>query len=70
MPTTAQSFDAFRVELDDYNDRRERLIKVLLASCLANASFRENRIGKPRCHDFVQESYIPPTSNSRGSDLA
>ena len=29
MPTPAlQTFDAFRVELDDYNDRRERLIKV------------------------------------------
>lgn len=26
---TLQAFEAFRVELDDYNDRRERLIKVL-----------------------------------------
>ncbi|RDB28523.1 Translin-associated protein X [Hypsizygus marmoreus] len=28
MPAVADSFDAFRADLDDYNDRRERLIKA------------------------------------------
>lgn len=29
-PTVVAVFDAFRADLDDYNDRRERLIKVCL----------------------------------------
>jgi Translin family len=31
MSSTSQSFDLFRVDLDNYNDRRERLIKVWLS---------------------------------------
>lgn len=30
-PATLQAFEAFRVDLDHYNDSRERLVKVLVS---------------------------------------
>ncbi|TFY50959.1 hypothetical protein EVG20_g11234 [Dentipellis fragilis] len=51
-------FDAFRADLDDHNDRRERLIKV--RQPLLPRTPRRTSAGQPRCDDRVQTRYLPP----------
>lgn len=58
-------FDSFREELDDYGDRRERLIKVFLPFILHSAACLSDNftlIGKSRCNKPIQENYISTSS--------
>ena len=52
---TIHVFDQFRAEIDDHNDRRERLIKVATIQCLVTFSTPPD---KSRCHHSLKESHI------------
>lgn len=60
-------FDNFRAEIDDHNDRRERLIKVALCYLL---DFSSNAYsvssGESRYHKLGQENNLPAPSTCPG----
>jgi hypothetical protein len=73
-PAIVAVFETFRDELDEHNDRRERLIKVgekgvfhlfffppaTLAACQLRLNFL---LEQPRCHQPVQKGYLFATQN-------
>lgn len=61
-------FEAFRVELDDHNDRRERLIKVR-AELRIRALAHVGIVAKPRHHQPLEKGHLSPPPRSHRRSL-